>query len=74
MVNKIKPVETQLMGPIRDPVGNVITEDGVTNPVRYMYDSQNRLTSLSTTRDGACWDTTTCGYMGRHPDDVCVFD
>ncbi|MBQ3288657.1 MAG: RHS repeat-associated core domain-containing protein [Kiritimatiellae bacterium] len=30
--------------------------------MRYTYDSQNRRTSLSTTRDGVTWDTTTWTY------------
>ncbi|MBR2837753.1 MAG: hypothetical protein IKE55_03115, partial [Kiritimatiellae bacterium] len=45
-----------------DPFGNVIAEDGTTYPVRYTYDSANRRTSLSTTRDGVTWDTTTWTY------------
>ena len=45
-----------------DPVGNVIAEDGATYPVRYTYDTQNRRTSLSTTRDGETWDTTSWAY------------
>ena len=45
-----------------DPLGNVIAEDGATYPVRYTYDSQSRRTSLSTTRDGVTWDTTTWAY------------
>ena len=52
MGNKINPEETQLMVSVRDVVGNVVSEDGATYPVRYTYDSQNRRTSLSTTRDG----------------------
>ncbi|MBR3222224.1 MAG: RHS repeat-associated core domain-containing protein [Kiritimatiellae bacterium] len=47
---------------MRDVVGNVVSEDGATYPVRYTYDSQNRRTSLSTTRDGVTWDTTTWTY------------
>ena len=47
---------------VRDVVGNVVSEDGATYPVRYTYDSQNRRTSLSTTRDGVTWDTTTWTY------------
>ena len=42
--------------------GNVVAEWGATYPVRYTYDSAGRRTSLSTTRDGACWDTTTWEY------------
>ena len=62
MGNKINPEETQLMVSVRDVVGNVVSEDGATYPVRYTYDSQNRRTSLSTTRDGVTWDTTTWTY------------
>ncbi|MBR2771562.1 MAG: hypothetical protein IKD78_06065, partial [Bacteroidales bacterium] len=42
-----------------DPLGNVIAECGATYPVRYTYDTAGRRTSLSTTRDGTTWDTTT---------------
>ncbi len=45
-----------------DPFGNVVEEWGATYPVRYTYDSAGRRTSLSTTRDGACWDTTAWEY------------
>ena len=45
-----------------DPLGNVLAEWGATYPVRYTYDTQNRRTSLSTTRDGTTWDTTTWSY------------
>ena len=45
-----------------DAVGNVITEDGATYPVRYTYDTAGRRTSLSSTRDGTIWDTTTWTY------------
>ena len=45
-----------------DAVGNVIAEDGATYPVRQTYDTQGRRTSLSTTRDGVTWDTTTWAY------------
>ena len=62
MGNKINPEETQLMVSVRDVVGNVVSEDGATYPVCYTYDSQNRRTSLSTTRDGVTWDTTTWTY------------
>ena len=41
-----------------DPFGNLISEWGATYPVRYTYDTQNRRTSLSTTRDGDTWDVT----------------
>lgn len=39
-----------------DPLGNITAECGATYPVRYTYDTQNRRTSLSTTRDGVTWD------------------
>ena len=45
-----------------DPLGRVLAEWGATYPVRYTYDSQGRRTSLSTTRDGVTWDTTTWNY------------
>ena len=45
-----------------DAAGNVIAEDGATYPVRYTHDTQNRRTSLSTTRDGETWDTTSWAY------------
>ena len=47
---------------ICDPFGRVIAEDGATYPVRYTYDTEGRRTSLSTTRDGTTWDTTTWAY------------
>ena len=40
----------------------MIAEDGATYPVRYAYDTAGRRTSLSTTRDGVTWDTTTWTY------------
>ena len=45
-----------------DPFGQIVTEWGATYPVRYTYDTQGRRTSLSTTRDGVTWDTTTWAY------------
>ena len=45
-----------------DPLGNVIAEDGATYPVRCTYDTAGRRTSLSSTRDGVTWDTTTWAY------------
>ena len=59
-----------------DPLCNVVAEWGATYPVRYTYDTQNRRTSLSTTRSAtsnlqpfnlstfqlAQWDTTTWTY------------
>ena len=45
-----------------DPFGRVVAEWGVTYPVRHAYDTHGRRTSLSTTRDGAIWDTTTWAY------------
>ena len=45
-----------------ETVRGVIAEDGATYPVRYTYDSQSRRTSLSSTRDGTTWDTTTWTY------------
>ena len=45
-----------------DPFGLVIAEWGATYPVRFTYDTQGRRTSLSTTRDGDTWDTTTWAY------------
>ena len=45
-----------------DPLGNIIAEWGATYPVRYTYDTAGRRTSLSTTRDGVAWDTTTWAY------------
>ena len=45
-----------------DPLGNLAAEWGATYPVRYTYDTQGRRTSLSTTRDGTTWDTTTWAY------------
>ena len=41
-----------------DPFGNLLWEWGAIYPVRYAYDTQNRRTSLSTTRDGDTWDET----------------
>ena len=35
---------------------------GATYPMRHAYDTHGRRTSLSTTRDGAIWDTTTWAY------------
>ena len=45
-----------------DPFGRVVAEWGATYPVRYTYDTAGRRTSLSTTRDGTIWDTTTWAY------------
>jgi len=45
-----------------DPFGRILSEWGATYPVRYTYDTQGRRTSLSTTRDGTSWDTTTWTY------------
>ena len=45
-----------------DPLGHVVAEWGATYPVRHAYDTQGRRTSLSTTRDGMTWDTTTWTY------------
>ena len=45
-----------------DPFGRVLAEWGATYPVRYTYDTAGRRTSLSTTRDGVTWDTTTWTY------------
>ena len=45
-----------------DPLGRVHAEYGATYPVRYTYDTAGRRTSLSTTRDGTTWDTTTWTY------------
>jgi len=45
-----------------DPFGRVTAEWGATYPVRYTYDTAGRRTSLSTTRDGMTWDTTTWTY------------
>ena len=45
-----------------DPLGRVIAEWGATYPVRFAYDTVGRRTSLSTTRDGETWDTTTWTY------------
>ena len=47
---------------ICDPFGRVVSEDGAAYPVRYAYDTEGRRTSLSTTRDGTTWDTTTWAY------------
>ena len=47
---------------IYDPFGRGVAEDGATYPVRYTYDTDGRRTSLSTTRDGSTWDTTTWAY------------
>ena len=48
-----------------DPFGSVVAEWVATYPVRYAYDTQGRRTSLSTTRDGDTWDTTTWAYDPR---------
>ena len=48
-----------------DLLGNVIDEYGATYPVRYTYDTAGRRTSLSSTRDGVTWDTTTWTYDPR---------
>ena len=62
-----------------DPLCNVVAEWGATYPVRYTYDTQNRRTSLSTTRSAtsnlqpfnlstfqlAQWDTTAWTYDPR---------
>ncbi len=45
-----------------DPFGRVVAEWGETYPVRHAYDTHGRRTSLSTTRNGAIWDTTTWAY------------
>ena len=45
-----------------DPFGHILAEWGATYPVRYTYDTAGRRTSLSTTRDGTTWDTTTWTY------------
>ncbi len=45
-----------------DPFGRVLSEAGATYPVRFTYDTAGRRTSLSTTRDGETWDTTTWSY------------
>ncbi|MBP5542629.1 MAG: RHS repeat protein, partial [Kiritimatiellae bacterium] len=45
-----------------DPFGRVVAEWGATYPVRHAYDTHGRRTSLSTTRDGTTWDTTTWAY------------
>ena len=47
---------------IYDPFSRVVAEWGATYPVRYTYDTAGRRTSLSTTRDGTTWDTTTWAY------------
>ena len=59
---KTSEKKRQLMVPMRDAVGNVIAEDGATYPVRCTYDTQGHRTSLSTTRDGVTWDTTSWTY------------
>lgn len=51
-----------------DGLGNVVSEEGATTPVRRVYDDENRLRALSTTRDGLAWDATAWAYeigMGR---------
>ena len=45
-----------------DPFGRILSEWGATYPVCYTYDTAGRRTSLSTTRDGVTWDTTTWTY------------
>ena len=45
-----------------DAQGNVIETEGASYPVRYTYDTENRRTSMSTTRDGTTWDVTTWTY------------
>ena len=45
-----------------DAQGNVTETEGATYPVRYAYDTENRRTSMSTTRDGIIWDVTTWSY------------
>ena len=48
-----------------DPFGHVVAEWGATYPVRYTYDTAGRRTSLSTTRNGTTWDTTSWTYDFR---------
>ena len=46
-----------------DARGNAVAVDGAAYPTRRSYDSENRLVSLRTTRDGgANWDETTWTY------------
>ena len=45
-----------------DANGNVISEDGVTYPARYEYDTQGRRVSSRTNREGDVWDETRWTY------------
>ncbi|MGN0855300.1 MAG: lipid II-degrading bacteriocin [Kiritimatiellia bacterium] len=45
-----------------DGFGNVVAEEGAMTSVRRVYDEEGRLKSLSTTRDGTTWDSTTWSH------------
>ena len=45
-----------------DMDGRLLETGGAVYPARYTYDTQGRRTSLSTTRDGTAWDTTSWAY------------
>ncbi|MGI6494957.1 MAG: RHS repeat domain-containing protein [Kiritimatiellia bacterium] len=45
-----------------DALGRPVGTSGATYPVRNEYDTANRTTALSTTRDGIIWDVTSWGY------------
>ncbi|MGI5870392.1 MAG: hypothetical protein ACOX9C_13240, partial [Kiritimatiellia bacterium] len=45
-----------------DPLGRPVGTSGATYPTRNEYDTANRTTALSTTRDGTIWDTTHWNY------------
>ncbi|MGI5869185.1 MAG: hypothetical protein ACOX9C_07070, partial [Kiritimatiellia bacterium] len=45
-----------------DALGRPVGASGATYPVRNEYDTANRTTALSTTRDGTTWDVTSWGY------------
>ena len=47
---------------VMDACGNILLESGATCPAKYSYDSQGRLTSISTTRNGFSWDRSLIGY------------
>jgi RHS repeat-associated protein len=45
-----------------DALGRPVGTSGATYPVRNEYDTANRTTALSTTRDGTAWDATHWNY------------
>ncbi|MGI5869044.1 MAG: RHS repeat-associated core domain-containing protein, partial [Kiritimatiellia bacterium] len=45
-----------------DALGRPVGASGATYPTRNEYDTANRTTALSTTRDGTTWDVTSWGY------------